>query len=81
MTFRKLVVDGEEWAYYVGRTCAVIQAPDGKRKIIGLDELTGRSFDTLDRGQRKKTPAGMVKPSDVVAYIKMQRSVACRDSE
>lgn len=69
MTFRKLIVKDAEWTYYIGKTSAVLRAPDGRKKTVGLDVLTGRSFDILDRGRWKKSSDGMMTPSDVAAYI------------
>lgn len=73
MAYRKLIVDGEAWSYYVGGTYTVLRAPDGKKKVVSSSTVTGRSPDTFDRGQWKKTSDGMVRPSDVVAYIRKIR--------
>ena len=70
MSLRKINVDGAVWEYRIGKGAAVLVAPDGKKAVVGLDKLTGRSWDTLERGQWKRTSDGMVTPKDVAAYIR-----------
>lgn len=69
MTFRKLIVRGESWSYYVGRTCAVIRAPGGQKKVVRLSDLTGRPPHVMERGLWKRTSDASVTPRDVADYI------------
>lgn len=68
---RQITVYGEQYFYSVGKDYLVLLMPhDGTKRIIGLDEITHRSPDTIERGRWKKTSDGMVTPRDVVNYIK-----------
>lgn len=85
MTFRTLTVAGQVWSYYIGKTRLVLCAPNGKKKAIRLDDLTGRSSPIFERGKWKKTSDGMVLPAHVRAYVERaemralaQRTVARR---
>lgn len=70
---RVLVIDGEIWQYKIGKSYTHIWPPPsrgGKKLIKRTHEIAGRSPDTLERGQYKKTSDGMVTPSDVEKYIR-----------
>jgi hypothetical protein len=67
---RRVTVNGETWSYRVGQQNAVIVAPGGRKSVVLLSALTGRSQDTLDRGRRKQTSDGMVMPEHVRDYIR-----------
>jgi len=68
---RKIVVDGKEWAYRVGKISVIAYSEDGERrcepawKILGLD-----CPDTFARGQWKKTSDGMLTPKAVAEWLR-----------
>jgi hypothetical protein len=68
-TFRRLVLPSGEWGWFHGRSHSVLRAPDGKRTVVDDSTLTGRSWNTLERGHWKRTSDGTISPSDVKAYI------------
>lgn len=72
---RKIVVDGIEHTYRIGRSNAVV---DGK--IVRLDKLTGRDWATIERGQRKRTTDGMVTPADVERWIRKEAERGSNES-
>ncbi len=61
---RELTVGGQVFKYKVGKTCINIVLPDGSRVHPTLSEVSGLSWDEVERGQWKKwfsvTP-GMLK--------------------
>lgn len=61
------------WLYRLGRGNAVITSPQGKKTRVRYETLTGRSPNTLERGQWKKTSDGMICPSHVKSYIASHR--------
>lgn len=67
---RKVHVGGEVWEFQTGKGNAVIRNPrTGKKTIVDYAKLTGRDWNTIERGQWKRTTDGMVTPADVKAYI------------
>jgi hypothetical protein len=60
--------------YRFGVTSVVIVIGD-KKRVIDYSTLTGRSWDTLERGQHKRTSDGMVTPDDVREYIEQHPDV------
>lgn len=74
---RKVHVSGETWEFQTGKGCAVIRNPrTGKKTIVNYVKLTGRDWNTIERGQWKRTSDGMVTPADVKAYIEKHLSEA-----
>lgn len=71
---RRVDVDGESWSFKIGRGAAVIIAPNGKKSVVSLAALTGRSPDTIERGQRKGTRDGMVVPDHVRNHVRRHRA-------
>jgi hypothetical protein len=71
---RKLVVDGRPWWFKVGQATVEIWDSSNHKSAVDINELTGRSWDVLERGRWKGTLDGMVKPSDVVRYIQAELS-------
>jgi len=70
MSRRVIVIRDEKWICDFGRGAVGIRSPiDGHRTIVGYSELTGRSWNVLERGQWKKTRDGMVCPGHVRRYI------------
>jgi hypothetical protein len=65
---RKIVVDGEEYAYVVGQDNTRITFPDGRSRAVGHDVMTGLSWEQVDRGKRKRYFS--VYPSEVAKYLK-----------
>ncbi len=67
---RKIHVGGKVWGYRIGQQFAVIHLPGTiRKKVVTLSKITGRTCDTIERGRWKITSDGMVKPSEVKAYI------------
>jgi hypothetical protein len=71
---RKIHIQNHIWEYRVGRQNVVIRSPQGfgkiKGAIVSCHIIKGLSNpDTFDRGKHKRTSDGMVKPSEVKAYI------------
>jgi hypothetical protein len=62
-------VGGKIWKYRVGRSNVVINSPEGKRITVNHSELTGRTWDTIERGQWKRTQDGMILPCHVKEYV------------
>lgn len=72
---RKVHVGGQVWEFRTGKGAAVIKNPrTGKSTIVNYAKLTGRTWDTLERGQWKRTSDGMVTPAHVKAYIEKHLS-------
>jgi len=65
---RKLTVAGQHYEYKVGKTCVNIVLPDGSRVYPTLSEVSGLSFDEVERGQYKKWFS--MTPSMLADYIK-----------
>lgn len=63
---RRLVIRGETWGWRFGREVPIV-APDGRRFKIGLQELTGRDWDSIERGTRKRCFS--TRPGQVASYI------------
>lgn len=70
MTKRKIHLPSGVWEYKIFPTCTiVIWAPDGRKHVADTPKLTGRTWDTLERGKRKITRDGMIEPHEVRDYI------------
>lgn len=73
MSWRKIEVDGIVWEYRMGTGNAVIRSTKITpvfKFIVNYSTLTGRSWDIIERGQRKKTSDGMVTPKHIADYIR-----------
>lgn len=67
-SWRKIVVAGVDWTYYVGK-CAV-EARCGERKIVGqLHDVAGLTPYVFERGRDKRTSDGMITPRQIAAWI------------
>lgn len=67
---RQIVVQDQVWGYFIGKHNVVLTLPnDGPKRVITLDKITGRSLEAIDRGRKNKTEDGMVRPSDLRAFI------------
>jgi hypothetical protein len=70
MSQRTLTIGGLKWVCVFGKGAVSIRsATTGRRIVVSYQDLTGRSIDSIERGQWKKTSDGMVTPADVRAYI------------
>lgn len=72
--WRKIVVDGSTYEYHVGRSYVVFD--NGHR--VKLNEITGRDWDTIERGQWKKTSDGMVTPKHIAEYLRKRYGTSAR---
>jgi hypothetical protein len=66
---RRITVDGVEYRYVVGATFVKITGPALSRAVMLID-IKGLDWDAIERGRRKRTSDGMVRPSEVTAYIR-----------
>lgn len=69
MSWRKMIIGDQTWEYQFGKGNAVIKSPEGKKTVVDYSKLTGKSWDIIERGQRKKTSDGEVTPQHVKNYI------------
>ena len=67
---RKIVVDGQNWQFMIGRSFVKVVSPSGQGYVANHSEVTGRSWDTLERGIWKKTSDGMVTPANIEVFIR-----------
>ena len=51
---REITVGGQDFKYKVGKTFVNIVLPDGSRVHPTLSEVSGLSFDEVERGQHKR---------------------------
>ena len=67
-SWRKIVVRGVEWKYFVGH--GAVEARCGERKIVEqLHRVTGGTPNDFERGQHKRTSDGMITPKRISAWI------------
>lgn len=72
---RKIVVPGpEHWTYKVFLSCTLLFDPKGKKYVVPTTHMTGRDWNTLERGQWKKTDDGWVTPRHIAEFIQQLRS-------
>jgi len=75
-TMRKVIAYGQSWEFSTGKFNVVIKNPRTDMKfIIDYSKLTGLSWETLERGQNKKTSDGMITPDHVKAYIEKHLAI------
>lgn len=65
---RKLVVDGKEYTYTVGKDFAIVKFEGRKIATIFLHEIKD-----VERGRWKKTSDGMITPSEIAEYIRERK--------
>lgn len=76
---RRLVLASGTWHFRVTGQSAILFSPERDRKgdpydkwVVDLSTLTGRDWNTLERGQWKRTSDGMVTPGVVREFIEGQ---------
>jgi len=67
---RKLHIGNEVWTYKMGHRHVVIRHPDGlKSSIANKSQVTGLSWDTIERGEWKRTSDAHVYPRQIKKWI------------
>jgi hypothetical protein len=69
MTYRKIVIVGETWQYFVGESNIVFIKPDGKKFSEKVWTVAGVDANIFGRGQWKRTDDGMLRPAKIRRYI------------
>ena len=73
MAERKLhLSNGEVWTYRVGGGHVKIRRPDRKAFAPDLTQVTGLTWDSIERGHWKCTRDAWVTPAMVKAYIERE---------
>ena len=67
---RTLITSHGIYRYMIGSGFARIEYPDGRRQVVSLSRLTGRTHDTIERGRWKQSSDGMVTPRHVADWIR-----------
>ncbi len=65
---RKITVHNKTYRWKAGSLNVVIR-DDNNKWLVDFSEITGRSWDVIERGQRKKTLDGIVMPIHIATYI------------
>ncbi len=68
MSKRKLIIDGKEYEYRVGRAFVLIRSNGKKVACPNLSELTGESWNVIEHDQHKRN--FHITPSQVADYIR-----------
>jgi hypothetical protein len=68
MTRRKLHIGGQVFTYIVGNTYVAIWGPDGAKWTPTIAEVTGESWDAIERACWKQYWRG-VRPGQVKDYV------------
>lgn len=68
MSKRKLIVDGHEYEYRVGRSHVVIRRDGKKVAAPGFHEVTGEKWHVIEHDQHKEN--FHITPSQVEDYIR-----------
>jgi len=68
MSKRKLIVDGHEYEYRVGRAHVVIRRDGRKVAAPGFHEITGESWSVIEHDTHKRN--FHITPSQVEDYIR-----------
>ena len=69
-SWRKIIVDGKNYRWR-GADFVVVQDENGKRVAAGsAPEIKGISWNDWERGGWKITQDGMMRPSEVAAFIR-----------
>ena len=65
---RSIVIDGKPYRYVVGDAFVRITGPDGRSQAFDLPEVTGMSWDAIERGHWKRTLS--IKPGEIEKFIR-----------
>lgn len=68
--FRVIMVDGARWLWRATSQSLALRGPGGRRVYLSASDAIGVSPDEYERGQWKRTGAGMVQPRDVAGVIR-----------
>lgn len=68
--YRKITVGNTDYEYKVGRAYVDIRPPEGSRMTPDLRQVTGLTWDAIDRGKWKRTFS--VTPQQIREYIESQ---------
>lgn len=72
--FRRIVIEGAEWRWKTGKGGMVkARGPSGESLVFSQPDL-GRSWDTFERGQHKRTGDGVITPGMVAEAIRRSTS-------
>jgi hypothetical protein len=71
---RNLVLSNGTWKYKIGRSFILIVSPNGKRHLTNQSEVSGLSWEQLERGYWKKWFSG-IKPSMIKDWIEKNGKV------
>ena len=66
--FRKIVLESGTWTYRVGRQYVVIFSPTGQRFCPNHSEITGLSWNAIERAKWKGAAAAIT-PSVIQTWI------------
>lgn len=69
--YRKIVVGGVEYEYKIGRSYVDIRPPEGARMTPDLRQVTGLTWDQIERGERKRVFS--VTPQQIREYIELRK--------
>lgn len=77
--WRSIEVDGKTYRYR-GESYLVIQDSDGRR-LAGapMHSIKGVDVFVWERGQRKRTSDGMLKPAEIAAFIRSKLKERARE--
>jgi hypothetical protein len=68
-TRRKIEVLGHAYRWTVGGPGVIVWDEAGRQHQAALFDVAGIHWDTFERGHRKKTSDGMIRPGQVAAWI------------
>lgn len=68
MSKRKLIVDGKEYEYRIGRSHVVIHCEGKKIAVPNFSELTGEKWHVIDHDQHKRN--FRLTPQQITDYIR-----------
>ena len=75
MARRKIVVNGVEWLFSVGKHLVVAKNPEtNENRKITVSDITGWSWEAIERSIRKGGTWG-VRPHHVAKWLRQERSM------
>lgn len=73
---RKLHLDDGVYSYKIGKQNIVIRLPNGQKKLTNLSEVSGRSWEDIERVIHKNRKRGFsVYPHEIKAYLQKEGRV------